>query len=69
MTLTFNLAHDLGLGFSKLNFQTAISQEWESQSTCNERGLSPIRGWTHNATLDIYRFVRGLEHIPNTLAA
>ena len=37
VTLTFNLTHDLGLGFSRLNFQIAISQEWEGQLTYNER--------------------------------
>ena len=45
---------DLGLGFSRLNFQIAISQEWEGQLTRNDRDASPMRCWTHYATLDLW---------------
>ena len=37
VTLIFNLTHDLGFGFLRLNFQIAIAQDWESQLTWNGR--------------------------------
>ena len=40
--VTFNipLTHDLDLGFSRSNFENAVSQEWEGRLTWNERDLS-----------------------------
>ena len=40
--VTFNvqLTHDLDLGFSRSNFENAVSQEWEGKLTWNERDLS-----------------------------
>ena len=37
--VTFNLplTHDLDLGFSRSNFENAVSQEWEGRLTWNER--------------------------------
>ena len=45
------LPHDLGLGFSRLNFQIAISQEWEGQFTSKERNVGLIWCWTPYAPL------------------
>ena len=62
--------HDLQLylriGFSRLNFQIAISQEWESQFTWNERDASPIQCWTHYVTLDLQQGLAWrLQHMPS----
>ena len=40
--VTFNVhfTHDLDLGFSRSNFENAVSQEWEGRLTWNERDLS-----------------------------
>ena len=43
VTLIFNLTHDLEFGFSRLNFQIAIAQDWKGQLTWNGRGVSQIR--------------------------
>ena len=42
--LTFNITHDLGLGFSRLKkIQITTTQKWGRQLTWNERGVRPIR--------------------------
>ena len=40
--VTFNVhfTHGLDLGFSRSNFENAVSQEWEGRLTWNERDLS-----------------------------
>ena len=40
--VTFNLplTHDLDLGFSRSNFENAVSPEWEGRLTWNERDVS-----------------------------
>ena len=40
--VTFNVhfAHDLDLGFSRSDFENAVSQEWSSPLTWNERDVS-----------------------------
>ena len=40
--VTFNVhfTHDLDLGFSRSNFENAVSQEWEGRLTWNEMDLS-----------------------------
>ena len=40
--VTFNVhfTHDLDLGFSRSNFENAVSKEWEGRLTWNERDLS-----------------------------
>ena len=40
VTFNFDLTHDLDLEFSTSNFEIAVSQEWEGQSTWNERDMS-----------------------------
>ena len=40
VTLNVHFTHDLNLGFSKSNFENAVSQEWEGRLTWNERDLS-----------------------------
>ena len=52
VALTFDITHDLGLGFLRSNFQIAISQELEGRLTWNERDVSRIWYWTHFATLN-----------------
>ena len=39
--VTFNLplTHDLDLGFSRSNFENAVSHEWEGRLTWNERDV------------------------------
>ena len=37
VTLDFYLIHDLDLGFSRSNFEKAVSEEWECRLTLNER--------------------------------
>ena len=49
-TLNFDLIHVLNLRFSRSYFQTAISYEWVSRLTRNERDISQC--WTHYATLN-----------------
>ena len=34
------LSYDLDLGFSRSNFETAVSKEWEGRLTWNERDVS-----------------------------
>ena len=41
-TFNFGLSHDLDLGSSMLNIEIAVSQEWESRLTWNERDVSLI---------------------------
>ena len=65
MTLTFNLTHDLGLGFSRLlNFHIAISQEWEGQLTWNDKDVSLIQ--CCNLELVIWA-CHALQLTPNTV--
>ena len=53
VTLTFNLTHELGLLFSRITFQIAISYRW----------------WAHYETLDLqYGLAHGLMIISNILA-
>ena len=40
VTFNFDLTYDLDLEFSMSNFEIAVSQEWEGQSTWNERDMS-----------------------------
>ena len=40
VTLTFDHVHDLDQGFSRTNFEIAVSQEWEGQLTLNNRDVS-----------------------------
>ena len=40
MTLTFDLKPDLDVEFSRSDFETAISQEWERQLTWKEMDVS-----------------------------
>ena len=40
VTLNVHFTHDLDLGFSRSNFENAVSQEWEGSLTWNERDLS-----------------------------
>ena len=38
VTFNFDLKHDLDLGFSRSNFEFAVTQEWEGWLTWNKRG-------------------------------
>ena len=40
VTFNVHLTHDLDLGFSRSNFENAVSQEWEGRLTWNERDVS-----------------------------
>ena len=40
MAFNFPLTHDLDLGFSRSNFENAVSQEWEGRLTWNEGDVS-----------------------------
>ena len=40
VTFNFDLTHDLDLEISMSNFEIAVSQEWEGQSTCNDKDMS-----------------------------
>ena len=40
LTLNVHFTHGLDLGFSRSNFENAVSQEWEGRLTWNERDLS-----------------------------
>ena len=40
MTLPFDHTHDLDLGVSRSEFEIALSQEWDSQLTWNEKDVS-----------------------------
>ena len=40
VTLNVHFTHDLDLGFSRSNFENAVSQEWEGRLTWNGRDLS-----------------------------
>ena len=40
VTFNFYLNHDLDLGFSRSNFENALSQEWEVRLTWNERDVN-----------------------------
>ena len=40
VTLNFHITHDLDLGFSRSNFENAVSQEWEGRLTWSERNVS-----------------------------
>ena len=40
VTYNVHFTHDLDLGFSRSNFENAVSQEWEGRLTWNERDLS-----------------------------
>ena len=37
VTFNVHLTHDLDLGFSRSNFENAVSQEWKGRLTWNER--------------------------------
>ena len=39
-TYFVTLSYDPDLGFSRSNFENAVSQEWESQLTWNQRDVS-----------------------------
>ena len=39
VTFDVHFTHDLDLGFSRSNFENAVSQEWEGRLTWNERDL------------------------------
>ena len=39
-TYFVTLNYDLDLGFSRSNFENAVSQEWEGQLTWNQRDVS-----------------------------
>ena len=55
VTLNFDLAHDLDLGFSRWNIKIAVSQEWEGRLTCNEiaRTSQFQRNWPWKLVLPI----------------
>ena len=40
VTSNVPLPHDLDLGFSRSNFENAVSQEWEGRLTWNEKDVS-----------------------------
>ena len=40
VTSNVHLTHDLDLGFSRSNFENAVSQEWDGRLTWNERDVS-----------------------------
>ena len=40
VTFNVHLSHDIDLGFSRSNFENAVSQKWEVQLTWNERDVS-----------------------------
>ena len=40
VTFNVHLTHDLDLGFSRSNFENAISQKWDGRLTWNERDVS-----------------------------
>ena len=40
VTLNVHFTHDLDLGFSRSNFENAVSQEWEGRLSWNEKDLS-----------------------------
>ena len=40
VTLNIPLTHDLDLGFSRSNFENAVSQEWQGRLTWNKRDVS-----------------------------
>ena len=40
MTTNVHFTHELDLGFSRSNFENAVSQEWEGRLTWNEKDLS-----------------------------
>ena len=41
-TFFVTLSYDLDLGFSRSNFENAVSQEWEGQLTWNQRDVSRL---------------------------
>ena len=43
MAFNFPLTHDLDLGFSRSNFENAVSQELEGRLTWNKRDVSHDR--------------------------
>ena len=43
VAFNFPLTHDLDLGFSRSNFENAVSQEWEGRLTWNKRDVSHDR--------------------------
>ena len=40
VTFNVHLTHDLDLGFSRSNFENAVSQEWKGRLTWNERDVN-----------------------------
>ena len=40
VTFNFDLKHDLDLGFSRSNFEKAVSQGWDGRLTWDERDVS-----------------------------
>ena len=39
-TYCVTLSYDLDIGFSRSNFEIAVSQEWEGRSTQNNRDMN-----------------------------
>ena len=56
LVVTFNvhLTHDLDLGFSRSNFENAVSQEWEGRLTWNEKRCESIGCYTHFVNLNFH---------------
>ena len=44
---------DLDLGFSRSNFENAVSQEWKGQLTWNKKGCDSIGCYTHFGTFNV----------------
>ena len=42
MTFNFPLTHDLGLGFSRSDFEKVLSYEWDGRLTWNGRDVSRL---------------------------
>ena len=40
VNLNFHLNHGIDLGFSRSNFETVVSQEWDGRLTWDERDVS-----------------------------
>ena len=40
VTFNVHLTHDIDLGFSRSNFEFALSRDWEGRLTWNERDVS-----------------------------
>ena len=53
VTFNVHLTHDLDLGFSRSNFENAVSQEWRGRLTWNE---SDVNRWDVTPTLWLSTF-------------